>query len=110
VKVNCSVVPRNDIGFDVYGHLESAQGGVTIQGQIVEGQQSHVFGAVGTTSDTNGWWLDTDCKFATTDKVTPSIAPGRLWGTLTCSHAKAEKTTGHVCLAVAEVRLENCEY
>jgi hypothetical protein len=125
VSVTCSVVQNGSHNYTV-----DASAKVTAQGSI------HIVQAKLSDDDTmaqtpvqaifqsaTGNYKQTDCTFDINDKgkftsgmfgvnepMNPNmgIAPGRVWGNITCPTATDQSLGGKSCLATAEIKFEDC--
>jgi len=108
VNVTCTVTHDGD-GFKVSANAtQSGQGSLTIVGHFTTtGQQSKISG-VFVRNDT-ATFRDDNCTVDYTADPNMGIAPGRVWGTLTCSRASSDQSSPpRVCNGVAEFKFENC--
>jgi hypothetical protein len=110
VDVICSVKGNDAAGYDVAASatLSGLSGGtVSITGHFTTtGDQPNINGVF--QRQDYGQFREADCTVTFTQNPNMGIAPGRVWGYLTCPNA-ARADQGRVCDAEAEIRFENCD-
>lgn len=111
VEVTCAVRPEGD-GFNVTANARlQGQGSVTITGHVVGEADVTPPTQAGITAtferpDT-GTFQDANCTMDFSSNPIMGLAPGRVWGQITCPRATFG-AQGRTCSGAAEFRFENC--
>ncbi len=115
VTVTCSVLP-NGASFTVSIDVVSGDGSFSVSGTMPSsGTGNDITASLdwGTPGATPNLFSSTgsDCTVALVSTATangPAIAPGRVWGTVTCPDMTVSGQPGHVCQGSIVFRMENC--
>jgi hypothetical protein len=106
IGISCSVVPEGD-GFRVAASATLSPGGtVSVTGLFRSGGAQQGITGSFVRADT-GTFRQTDCTVEYKNQ-NMGVAPGMVWGYITCPNAAFVGGQDRTCLAQGEFRFENC--
>ena len=106
--VTCSVHPTGTGSFDV--NVEIAQGetsSITIAATLTDTPSAQGGVSASFSTGTSVEYTESDCTITLSSQGNPPIAPGRVWGTLSCPTVTDAKTYA-TCVATATFLFQNC--